>query len=804
MEGYSFPRINSPIPINGWVAIILSAGKGKRMKSDKNKVCHTVGGIPVINRIIATLRNWGFQHILVVVGHKYQEVINCVEEQFPDVNFVLQEPQKGTGHAVRCACEFLRACGFRGNLLIIAGDKIVNGKSIKEMRESFQAGDYDLLIATSFCQGKSFGRVIRDEQGKIKAIMETKGREEDFPTWGETNQSLYMLKMEPLYEDIKKIGLDEHSCEEQFTDIVAVFYSNGRKMGTYNVEAHNILTFNTPEELREIEGKVGRVHFISEVKPLLSEDNLKRARDWLCLFNAKAPTLLKSLKEIYVREDLIFEKIQSFCNLLREFVHRFGENEYVFLVRSPGKLNILGRHIDHRGGRVNSIAVDREILMVVAPRKDDRVEIFNTDDNFQPRSFSIAEEMNRFRWGEWEEIYMREDVDERGKLRGDWVLYAKASALRFQERFRDIKMRGFKALVWGDIPTGSGLSSSSSLVVAFAEALCLVNGLVLSPQEFVHLCGEGEWFVGTRGGMGDHAGIKMGQPHCVNQFSFHPFQYIASAPLPKGFVFLFAYSYEEAKKASNAKEIFNQRVACYEIGTCLLKKLVPEISYLRDIHPEVMGIEEEEIFLLLKKLPITMSRQEVISELGEEGEGILKKHNCQSQEFPIRGVCLFGVAECARSRMCLKLLEAGDVNTLGELINISHNGDRVTKINDNGQRVPYSNDVSDSYLDYLIESRKNNPHRKEFSLPYQPGDYACSSPSIDHMVDIVLKEEGVLGAQILGAGLGGSIMVFAREEAIGDIKRALEKGYYEPRGLEPRMGVCIPIKGASCIEVSNR
>ncbi len=773
------------------------------MNSDRNKVCHLVGGIPVINRTIATLKNWGFPHILLVVGHRYEEVIAIVEEEFPDVNFVLQEPQKGTGHAVKCACELLKAHNFRGNLLIIAGDKIVDGGNLREMKKRFETQGYDLLLATSLCEGKSFGRIIRDENGKVKAVIESKGRESNLPHFGETNQSIYMLKAEALYESIDKITPDLYSGEEQFTDIVAVLYQRGGKIETHQVDKESVLTFNTPKELEEIEGKIGRVHFISEKRRLLDDRNLRPAGEWLALFQGKEPRLLKSLKRIYGREELVQEKIKVFLRLLEGFVVKFGTEELVFLVRSPGKLNILGRHIDHRGGRVNSIAVDREIVMVVAPRKDDIVEILNLEERFPPRSFSIGEEMEKFYWGNWEEIYPREDVDGRAFLRGDWVLYAKASILRFQERFRDIKLRGFRALVWGDIPIGSGLSSSSSLVVAFAEALCLLNGLSLPPEQFVHLCGEGEWFVGTRGGMGDHAGIKMGKLSCVNQFSFHPFAYIDSAPLPKGFAFLFAYSHEEAQKAGNARDVFNQRVACYEIGTHLLRKKIPHIKHLRDLLSEEIGMDEGEIFRLLKSLPVKMRREDVLSTLGEEGEEILAKHHCVFEEYPVRGVCLFGIAECARSRKGLELLLKGDIYALAELINISHNGDRVSKLADNGQMLPYFNDVSDEYLDYLIKNKRKKPHCKEFSLPYQPGDYACSTPKIDFMVDLAMGVEGVLGAQILGAGLGGSIMILAREEAVDDVKQVMIKGYYEPLGLPPLMGVCIPIQGASCISLDS-
>jgi N-acetylgalactosamine kinase len=794
-------KINSTFPQEGWVAVILAAGKGTRMNSEKNKVCHSVGGIPVINRGIATLKNCGFPHILVVVGHKYEEVIATVEEEFKDVNFVLQEPPKGTGHAVKCASNYLQSINFSGNLLIIAGDKIFDGESLMAMREEFEKEGYDLLLATCLSEGKSFGRIIRDAEGRVKAILESKGREKDFPPTDETNQSIYMFKSSQLYEALPLIQEDPHSGEEQLTDVVSIFYDKGLKIGTFIVDKEKILTFNTPEELGEIERKVGKVRFIEGKENLLDERSLKPAREWLAIF--QGDEINSVLKSIYGEESSLLEKRwRDFQRLLEAFIEAMGEDEPVFLVRSPAKLNILGRHIDHRGGRINSIAIDREILMVVHPRKDDIVNLFNSDPSYPPRSFRVSEEFAKYRWLDWAElINLQELKNEIANSKGDWVNYAKAAVLMLQERFRDRLFKGFDAFVFGDIPVGSGLSSSSALVVAFAEASCLINGLKISEERFVHLCGEGEWFVQTRGGMGDHAGIKFGSPFCVNQFSFHPFSYVQSVPLPKGYAVLYAYSHQKAQKAGWARDTFNQRIAAYEIGTRLLKREI-EIEHLRDLHPEEKGLSDEEIFHLLKALPISMRKEEVLRDLGEEGKKVLEHCNADHlDDFPVRGVCLFGIAECARSRICPELLKNGDIHSLAELINISHDGDRVKRLNEKGEMVPHQNDISDEYLDELIKKRREYPHRKEFTLAYQPGDYACSTPEIDYMVDLARGVRGVLAAQILGAGLGGSIMILAEEEAVEDVERTLIERFYEPRGLEPRMGRCVPIKGAGFIKI---
>ncbi|MCX7795409.1 MAG: galactokinase, partial [bacterium] len=400
--------------------------------------------------------------------------------------------------------------------------------------------------------------------------------------------------------------------------------------------------------------------------------------------------------------------------------------------------------------------------------------------------------------------------EELNKSLGDWVNYVKASALKIQERFRDKRILGMNAVVLGDIPIGSGLSSSSSMVVASAEAITLVNQLNIPPEEFVQLCGEGEWYVGTRGGSGDHAAIKFGIKGNVSQIKFFEFEFVGSAPLPKGYSIVFCYSQEQAKKAENARNVFNQKVACYELGTMILKKAFPEISskirHLRDINPETLNIPEYEIYEMLKFLPERITREELYLILGDTEkdklERIFSTHSAPFEGYPIRGVCLFGISECARSRACLELLNKGDMETLGELMNISHNGDRVTRFNEYGERILHINDVSINYLNRLIEGSKRSKD-KGFSLMYQSGDYGCSTYKIDMLVDLANSIPGVLGAQVAGAGLGGCIMVLCKTESIELLRKTLVRYYYEPFKLEPLVEEAIPVKGSGYIEITS-
>jgi N-acetylgalactosamine kinase len=818
-----FPIIRTDIAKSKRVAVILAGGKGTRMKDpNRNKVCYPVAGVPVINRIISTYKHCGFQDIIVVVGYRYDDVISTVEGIFNDINFVFQEHQLGTGDAVKCVCRYLESIGYEGEVFISAGDKLVDGNILIEMRELFESRDFDLLFATSITHKGEFGKVIRDSNGKILGILEAKDIEklkdeeilELVRRSNETNQSLYFIKAPILYKAIKEIKRDNVQKEEYLTDIVSILAKENAKIETFIIrDESKVLSFNTPQELLEVEMYFQRIRLRELDGNLRNPGNFKRVSEWIEIFSKKDPNLINFFRDIY-RDDIsvIDRKIRMYLRVLDEFSRRFGPDRNVSIIRSPGRLNIMGRHIDHRGGSVNIIAIDKEIIMVVEPREDDIVRLYNIqEDRFPPREFSISEEMSKLDWSSWLNAINSDRLrEELNKNSGDWANYIKASVLKIQERYRDRKIFGMNAVVLGDIPIGSGLSSSSSMVVASAEAITLVNQLNIPPEEFVKLCGEGEWYVGTRGGYGDHAAIKFGIKGNISQIRFFEFEFVGSAPLPKGYSIVFCYSQEQAKKAENARNVFNQKVACYELGTMILKKSFPEFSskirHLRDINPDNLGVPEYEIYEMLKVLPERITREELRLLLKDSEKYMLDRifstHSAPFEGYPIRGVCLFGISECARSKACLDLLNREEIDTLGELMNISHNGDRVTRLNEYGERVLHINDVSINYLNRIIEGSKRSKD-KRFSIMYQSGDYGCSTYKIDMIVDLAKSVQGVLGAQVAGAGLGGCVMVLCRSSSIDLLREKLTRYYYEPFNLDPLIEEAIPVKGSGYIEIMD-
>ena len=362
-------------------------------------------------------------------------------------------------------------------------------------------------------------------------------------------------------------------------------------------------------------------------------------------------------------------------------------------------------------------------------------------------------------------------------------------------------------LMFHTVEVDTTLGSSSALVVSSAEALVKINNLEINPEEFVEICGAAEWYVGTRGGCGDHAAIKLSKRGHISNIGFFPFQ-TDFAPFIDGYRVAIVNTLKEAKKASGAKSIFNERVATYEIGLMILSQKFPlireKVQFFRDLNPDNLGVNEAWLYEILKSLPLRVGRQQLLSLLPETMtlKELFRTHDEPKDGYRVRGVCLFGMAECARAQVAVSFLKKNDMKSFGELISLSHDGDRVTHIV-NGNRVQYEEVVTDEYLGKLIaDARSNDPNRVESAKLYrQPGGYAVSCEELDELVDIAMSVEGVLGAGRIGAGLGGCISVLVDKNKTDELIQKISEEYYHPRNLPMGIEVCFPVAGAGIIDV---
>lgn len=636
------------------------------------------------------------------------------------------------------------------------------------------------------------------------------------------NPSLYLFKADAFYQGVGMIDNDNAQQEYYLTDIVRhlakVVDAQGKpKFRTRTVPIHNpdwIQGFNSPDELLAIQDYVRRKKISKEKvvvasgKPRLKASQYCSVSQWINKIERDRPVSRRWLRNIYGQHaELHQQKRKDLISVLQCYGKRFGFEEKVCIIRAPGRINLMGRHVDHQGGFTNVLAIDRETVAVAGIRTDNNVVAVNAEPKkFKPVRFSISELIGQFTWTDWANFVNSDWV--RKMLRttaGDWGNYIKASVLRLQHQYRDIKIRGLNLAVTGNVPIAAGLSSSSTIVVATLQAAIALNNFELASRQFIDLCGQGEWFVGSRGGAGDHAAIYLGQRGKITRVGYLPFRVDKTVDAPSDYQVVIADSHIKAAKSGAAKDMFNARVASYRLGLALLRQRCPRVrsrlEYVRDLDPQKLGCATSHVYRMLLKVPQFITRKQFDRMLSNEHrelmEAIFASH-CDPGHYKVRGVLLFGVSEVTRSRICMDYLEAGQIEEFGNLMKISHDGDRVSRPDRKGNYRQIEDPCNDAYFDKLIADLATEDPESvlKAQLHMQPGSYACSTAEIDRMVDIACSVPGVAGAQIAGAGLGGCIMILSSKDAVGALSEALIRGYYEPNKLKPAIIPCTTVEGA--------
>ncbi|NOY80445.1 MAG: NTP transferase domain-containing protein [Kiritimatiellaeota bacterium] len=814
------------------VCVILAGGRGKRMASREcHKVCFPIAGVPAIVRALNTYQAAGLHEFLVVVGQMAEQVMGVVTGACPGAAFAFQTEPHGTGHAAATAAAVLAQRGFQGDVLIVMGDKVTRTNVVKRLLDTFCRSGADLVLtALPKTAETTAGRVVQAEDGGVVGVVELadirRAREcgcrirvggvclsaDEVEARSPTvNASLYMFRFPPLLDALRSLRPNNAQGELYLTDCVAQLARHGRVEVLPVSDPRDLMAFNTPAELLAIEDVVRererarRPRIAARAHPPPCPDLLHPASEWAAALEDRTSPLCRSFPGFYGADPaLIAERRNSFRALAAAAAETLGPDRPVLLCRAPGRINLMGRHVDHRGGYVNVMAISREILVAAAPRDDDAVTLRNLDENrFPPRKFCIRELLDESTWTDWMDFLESETVRRvLTEAPGDWSHYARAPLLRLQHAFQDIKLRGMDCIVSGNVPMGAGLSSSSALVVAFAECAVALNGVGVTPRDFVDLCGEGEWFVGSRGGSGDHAAIRTGKPGAVSRIGFFPFRIEGEVAFPDDLEVVVAFSGATAEKSAGARDIFNQRVACYRIGERLLRRRWPPaagIRHLRDLTPERLRLPAADIYRALAMLPVRPSRLEIrklLVQSREDAEFLdrtFASHEPAAARagYDLRGVLQFGISECVRSARFAQLLEAGDIPAIGRLMIASHNGDRRWVTAPDGALRRFRVRMDDRSLLRLAAQNAD--------LSLRPGRYACSTRAIDGMVDLAATVPGVVGAQIAGAGLGGCMMILVHADARGPLLDLLRREFYTPRELPPAAYVCRPVAGASLL-----
>ena len=229
--------------------VIIAAGRGTRMKSDLVKVLHPLLGLPMLSYPI-NLSSDGIkaEKTIVVVGYQADRIKGAFKG-FP-VEFVLQEEQLGTGHAVLQAAPLLKT--FAGTVLILCGDvPLVKTETLRSFIDAFERSQTSLSVLTTVLEDPlGYGRIIRNTEGWLEKIVEEKDASEQQRSVREINTGIYCVKASFLHEGLRKIGKDNAQGEYYLTDLVEIAGKSGLRCSAHiAADSVEVMGINTRVDL---------------------------------------------------------------------------------------------------------------------------------------------------------------------------------------------------------------------------------------------------------------------------------------------------------------------------------------------------------------------------------------------------------------------------------------------------------------------------------------------------------------------------------------------------------------------------
>ncbi|XP_053321119.1 N-acetylgalactosamine kinase [Spea bombifrons] len=404
------------------------------------------------------------------------------------------------------------------------------------------------------------------------------------------------------------------------------------------------------------------------------------------------------------------------------FTSKYG-CEPSFYARAPGRVNLIGEHIDYCGYAVLPMAIEQDILAAVKPTDFDVVHLSNTNPSYL--DFSVS----------FENI----QIDKTKPL---WHNYFLCGLKGIQDHFHLTSLTGMNCLLDGSIPPSSGLSSSSALVCCAGLVTLTANGMTLSKVELAETCARCERYIGTEGGGMDQSISFLAEEGTAKLIEFSPLR-ATDVRLPAGAVFVIANSCVEMNKAATAH--FNIRVVECRLATKILAKSKGlawrDLMKLGDLQ-EKLGVTLEDMLAVVDEVlhPEPYTREEVCEFLGisldELRATVLSQNTQEVSTFKLYQRAKHVYSEAARVLDFKKVCDEAPANALqllGDLMNQSH------------------------------LSCKDM--------------YECSCPQLDQLVDICLKS-GAVGSRLTGAGWGGCTVSMVPVQKLDHFLSSVQDSFY--------------------------
>ena len=234
-------------------AVVLAGGEGKRMMSDKPKALCEVLGKPMLKWVLDSLKASGIDDICVVTGHKKEYIEDYLKGLPFPVETAFQSERLGTGHAVMMASNFLKK--HPGDVVILGADApFMDSDTICKAHElHISAKASATVISARVDDPFGYGRIVKDENGALEAIVEQKDANEEIAKISEVNSGAYWFDCEDLLSVLFEIGNKNASGEYYLPDALRLLISKGKAVRSFTAESPDtVLGANDPNQLREL------------------------------------------------------------------------------------------------------------------------------------------------------------------------------------------------------------------------------------------------------------------------------------------------------------------------------------------------------------------------------------------------------------------------------------------------------------------------------------------------------------------------------------------------------------------------
>ena len=229
--------------------LILAAGKSTRMKSSISKVLHPVGGRSLIGHVLAMADSLSPDRVNIIIGND----MDMTRQAVAPIPCIVQDPPKGTGHAVQCARDALD--GFEGDILVLYGDTpLLNAGTIQEMRRAAEAGPTSVVVlGFRPDDAAAYGRLVVDDDNRLEAIVEFADATEQQKSIDLCNSGVMLLNAPTCWAVLDAIDNDNAKQEYYLTDAVAIANAGGGLCTVVEANADELLGVDSRADLAAAE-----------------------------------------------------------------------------------------------------------------------------------------------------------------------------------------------------------------------------------------------------------------------------------------------------------------------------------------------------------------------------------------------------------------------------------------------------------------------------------------------------------------------------------------------------------------------